>query len=124
MRKDGLDAKNFFDPPNATKPKLDQKQFGGVVRGPVIKDKTFFLVNYDGTRKDKGFSSYFRVPNPNELAGHFSTTVIDPTTGQPYPVRLSKSGSSGGELTFDRFNESVTLTPPANAIDVSQLKTK
>ena len=23
--------------------------------------------------------------NPNELAGHFSTTIIDPTTGQPFP---------------------------------------
>jgi len=85
MRKDGLDAKNFFDPPSAKKPKLDQKQFGGVIRGPVIKDKTFFLVNYDGTRIDRGFSSFFRVPNPDELAGRFSTRVIDPTTGQPFP---------------------------------------
>ena len=85
MRKDGLDAKNFFDPPDKEKPKLDQKQFGGVIRGPVIKDKTFFLVNYEGSRIDRGFSSFFRVPDPNELAGHFSTTIIDPTTGQPFP---------------------------------------
>ena len=42
-------------------------------------------MNYDGTRIDRGFSSFFRVPNPNELAGRFSTTIIDPTTGQPFP---------------------------------------
>src|SRR5262249_2041665 len=49
------------------------------------KNKTFFLVNYDGTRIERGFSSFFRVPDPNELAGHFSSTIIDPTTGQPFP---------------------------------------
>ncbi len=42
-------------------------------------------MNYDGTRIDRGFSSFFRVPDPNELAGHFSKTIIDPTTGQPFP---------------------------------------
>jgi Carboxypeptidase regulatory-like domain len=85
MRNDGLDAKNFFDPPDKAKPELSQKQFGGVVTGPIIKNKTFFLVNYDGTRVDNGFSSFFFVPNPNELAGRFNTTIMDPTTGQPFP---------------------------------------
>ena len=61
-RDEALDAKNFFDPPNAEKPKLDQKQFGGVVGGPIIKDKTFFLVNYEGARIDRGSSTFFLVP--------------------------------------------------------------
>jgi hypothetical protein len=85
LRNEALDAKNFFDPPSKQKPELDQKQFGGVVTGPIIKNKTFFLVNYDGTRVDRGFSSFFFVPDPNELAGRFSTTIIDPLTGQPFP---------------------------------------
>jgi hypothetical protein len=41
------------------------------------------------------------------------------TTGKPYPLVISSSKS--GNLTLSRFNESVTLTPPANAIDISQL---
>ncbi len=57
MRNESLDAKNFFDPPDKEKPELDQKQFGGVVTGPIIKNKTFFLVNYEGTRIERGFSS-------------------------------------------------------------------
>jgi hypothetical protein len=85
MRDESLDAKNFFDPPDKEKPLLDQKQFGGVVTGPIIKNKTFFLVNYEGSRIERGFSSFFRVPNPNELQGRFSTTIIDPTTGLPFP---------------------------------------
>ena len=84
-RNEGLDAKNFFDPPTPPKPKLDQKQFGGTISGPIIKNKTFLLVNYDGTRLDSGYSGFAIVPSPDELAGHFTTTIIDPVTGQPFP---------------------------------------
>ena len=84
-RNEGLDAKNFFDPPGQPKPKLDQKQFGGTISGPIIKNKTFLLVNYDGTRLDSGYSGFAIVPSPDELAGHFTTTIIDPLTGQPFP---------------------------------------
>lgn len=48
-------------------------------------------------------------------------TLYVATTGKPYPIEISKSGNSGGHLSFDRFNEAVDLTPPANAIDISRL---
>jgi hypothetical protein len=51
-------------------------------------------------------------------------TLYVATTGKPYPIRVANSGASGGQLTFDRFNESVSLTAPANAIDISRLKGK
>lgn len=51
-------------------------------------------------------------------------TLYVATTGKPYPVQISKSGSDGGRLTFDRFNETVSLAPPANAIDISKLKSQ
>lgn len=46
------------------------------------------------------------------------------TMGKPYPVELVKSGPQGGRILFDRFNESVSLTAPANAIGISQLPSK
>jgi hypothetical protein len=36
-------------------------------------------------------------------------------------VEIKRAGSSGGRIVFDRFNQSVTLTPPANAVDISHL---
>jgi len=84
-RNEALDAKNFFDPPTRDKPELNEKRFGGVIGGPIIKNKTFFLVNYEGARVDRGFTQFFTVPSPDELAGRFSTTIIDPRTGQPFP---------------------------------------
>ena len=84
-RNDALDAKNFFDPPNSAKPKLDQKQFGGTISGPIVKNKTFLLFNYEGARIERGASTFFIVPTPDQLAGRFTSTIIDPLTGQPFP---------------------------------------
>jgi hypothetical protein len=49
-------------------------------------------------------------------------TLYVATTGKPYPVQIAKSGAGGGTVSFDRWNESVKITPPANAIDITQLR--
>lgn len=49
-------------------------------------------------------------------------TLYIAATGQPYPVEITKAGSGGGKITFDRWNKTVTLSAPANAIDVAQLQ--
>jgi hypothetical protein len=49
-------------------------------------------------------------------------TLYVATIGKTYPIEISKTGSDGGQLVFDRFNQPVSLTAPANAIDISQLK--
>lgn len=91
VRNDALDARNFFDQSGVPKPKLDQKQPGFYVGGPVRlpfydgRNKTFFLVNYEAARIKTGFTGFYRVPSPSELAGRFTTTIVDPLTGQPFP---------------------------------------
>ena len=49
-------------------------------------------------------------------------TVYVATSGTPYPLQLSKDGSGGGKIVFDNWNRSVTLTAPANAININQLQ--
>ena len=127
IRNEKLDARNFFDPVDATKPKLDQKQPGFVVGGPIFKNKTFFLVNYEGVRIQRGFSSFYNVPTPDQLAGHFTSTIIDPTTGQPFPnntipqsrfSRLAKLAvgevHAGAEHRATQGNYQVIRTLPQN----------
>jgi hypothetical protein len=49
-------------------------------------------------------------------------TLYIAATGKPYPVEISKDGSGGGKITFDRWNGDVAIAAPKNAIDVAQLQ--
>jgi hypothetical protein len=48
-------------------------------------------------------------------------TLYVATSGPPYPVVLRRTGGGSGQIAFDKFNEPVTLTAPANAISLSSL---
>jgi hypothetical protein len=47
-----------------------------------------------------------------------SGTLYVATTGKPYPVEIAKSGSGGGQITFDRINQNVSLSAPSGAITI------
>jgi hypothetical protein len=49
-------------------------------------------------------------------------TLYVAATGDPYPLEIVKTGASGGKIVFDRWNKAVTLTAPANAININQLQ--
>jgi len=49
FRNDALDAKNYFY--NGTPTPLRLNQFGGNLGGPVLRDKLFFFMNYEGVRQ-------------------------------------------------------------------------
>lgn len=55
-----------------------------------------------------------------DTAGDGSLFVA--TTGPPYPIEIVRRGSESGHVTFTRWNEPVSLSAPANAIDLSQLQ--
>jgi hypothetical protein len=50
LRNSDFDAKNFFDSLYEPIPAFHQNQFGGLLGGPIVKDKLFFLLNYEGIR--------------------------------------------------------------------------
>ena len=49
-------------------------------------------------------------------------TIYVATTGKPYPVAATKSGTGGGTIAFAEWDKPVTLTAPANAVDIEQLQ--
>jgi hypothetical protein len=51
-----------------------------------------------------------------------SGTLYVATSGTPFPIEITKGGSDRGTIRFDRWNKTVTLAAPPNAIDVAQLK--
>ena len=54
VRNTALDARPFFAPERAA---FNQQQFGGTVGGPIKRDKTFWFVDYQGTRTSQGIDT-------------------------------------------------------------------
>src|SRR2546425_5851671 len=79
-----LKAKNFFLPTNQLNPKLVYNQFGGTFGGPIIKDKLFYFVSYEGTTDHEFASRILTVPTLLARQGIFSESslpIYDPRTG-------------------------------------------
>jgi hypothetical protein len=51
-----------------------------------------------------------------------SGTLYVATTGKPYPIQIAKGSGESGKIDFDNWNQPVTITAPANAVDLSELK--
>ena len=67
FRNDALDARNYFDFVPQRAP-FHNNQFGGALGGPIVKDKTFFFVDYEGQRESVGVVSVDCVPTLSQIA--------------------------------------------------------
>lgn len=92
LRNDKLDAKSLFDSPTVPKPPLRQNQFGAALGGPIVRNKTFFFFNYEGTRIRRSTTMRGRVPTDSEKNGDYSgqATLYDPATTVPDPSNPNK----------------------------------
>jgi hypothetical protein len=63
LRNSATDANEWFANKNGNPiPPLKQNDFGGVLGGPIKKDKTFFFVDYEGRRNSNFASQTLGVP--------------------------------------------------------------
>jgi len=100
LRNSAFDAKNYFDSANQPIAPFKQNQFGGTFGGPIIKDKTFFFVDYQGTRIRQAQTFISIVPALSERGGNFS----DLLTGQTFTPCQDGSGPAFDTGTiFDPF---------------------
>ena len=91
-RNDAFDANAFFNNLAGNgKNKLRQNQFGFVAGGPVVvpkydgRNKTFWLVNYEGRRTRRGFQDFLNIPTPDQLGGKFTSEILDPHRQRSVP---------------------------------------
>ena len=89
FRNDKLDAADYFEDANGIKKGvLRQNQFGGMLGGPVIKNKVFFFADFEGLRRIQGTVEQGSVP-----------TLAERTSGFTDLSDLIALQSSSGSLT-------------------------
>ncbi len=92
LRDEALNANDFFlNRAGVPKPILDRYQFGGTFGGPIVKDKTFLFVSYEGTREHNGASltnSLMLANMPAGLTNDRSTAALN-ALAAAYGVSLS-----------------------------------
>ena len=125
-----LNANNWFNNQNGIKiAPRKQNQFGGTLGGPIRKNKTFFFVDYQGTRARNQGTARAGVPSQAERQGDFaevctrvqgtfdSSGMCSVASGQIWdPYSGTFDASLGGALrsAFVPFNNLATYNSPGN----------
>lgn len=132
---DWLNAKNFF---SSTTTPYHNHNYGGTLSGPIIKDKTFFFVNFEAQR-NKSLAPYkVLLPTQGDLAAalaNFSDPTVNPN-GLPlnpaglnllkyYPCSNGAGGvvqctpaAANAAVATGGFNQTVLL-PDINTLPAS-----
>jgi len=87
FRNEALNSRNYFAPAGQAKPAFRRNQYGAALGGPIVKDGTFFFLDYQGVKQAIGTVRSSTVPTLLERQGNFTelygtTTAVlyDPAT--------------------------------------------
>jgi hypothetical protein len=75
LRNEKFDAKNFFDDPSTRIAPYKQNQFGFTLGGPLVRNRTFFFVDYEGLRIRQSQTLTSTVPTLPQRSGDFSSQL-------------------------------------------------
>jgi hypothetical protein len=108
FRSDSLDAKGYFD---EEKPEFSRHQFGASLGGPLVRDRTFFFLSYEGLREEKGLTQTATVPDDDARRGILPgrAPIAIPAAVRPYvelfpvangPLLLDAQGRPTGTALY------------------------
>ncbi|MGH9350134.1 MAG: TonB-dependent receptor plug domain-containing protein, partial [Vicinamibacterales bacterium] len=105
FRDTSLNATGFFKPPTGEKPPLERNQFGGVVGGPIVRNKAFFFMDYEGLRQTRKLPAFTTIPTMAQRSGILAVPVRNPLTGEVY--------AAGTPIPMTAFARKVLTELPA-----------
>src|SRR5262249_8698425 len=61
-----------------------RNQYGGVFGGPVVENRAFFFVDYEGFRQIRDLVTFSTIPTLSQRQGILPVTVTNPLTGKTH----------------------------------------
>jgi len=116
IRNNVLDSREYFA---STRPQFRYNDFGGTIGGPIKKDKTFWLFNYEGTRTRRESTILGTVPTPAMLGGDLSRNVDGTTAATIYDPATSRLVN--GQIVRDPFPNNRIPTNRINPVSKAYL---
>jgi Carboxypeptidase regulatory-like domain len=116
FRNESLNAKNYFAPANRRKPEFRRNQYGAALGGPIVKDHTFFFVDYQGMKQAIGTVCTSTVPTLLERQGNFTELY-----GSTKPVLYDPETTVQNGSSFTRSPFISTNIIPTDRIDPAAL---
>jgi hypothetical protein len=86
MRRTDLNATGFFKPADGQKPQFDRDQYGGVLGGPIIRNKAFFFADIEVFKQTRGQTAISSIPSLAQRQGILTVDAVNPLTGIAYPA--------------------------------------
>jgi len=78
FRDGSMGARNYFNTADQPKNSFTNHQFGGSVGGPIVKDKSFWFLSYEGQRENGGLPQLGYVPTQAAIAASTPAGGINP----------------------------------------------
>lgn len=103
FRNEALNARNLFAT-TGPKPRFRRNQYGFVLGGPIQKNKTFFFVDWQGTRLDQGVVRTSTIPTNSQKNGVFTQSIFDPNSTVQGPSGYTRAMFPGNTIPLDRFD--------------------
>jgi len=75
FRNNALDARNFFNTSPGIQAPYKKNEFGADFGGPIVKNKVFFFLAYEGVRQHQNITATTTVPSQNQRAAVTSPAV-------------------------------------------------
>jgi Carboxypeptidase regulatory-like domain len=106
-----LDNPYYFS--GGKRPPYHQNLYGGTLGGPVLKDKLFFFLAYQGYRNAVSSVDNTKVPDADQLAGNFSDDIANGVvSGKTLPFAVGSC--TAGETWANCFASNGGMFSPAN----------